>query len=979
MYFKTALWKGNNDMSAIWGAIDLLGKPIGKEKQMLLRQAFDKCVIDRYEETISDNVYMGCGIQYFVPEAVHESLPFSEEDIFFTADAVLDNREELLRMLNMPVDEVIDMADGAILYAMYKKYGKKCLNDLLGAYAFVWYDRKKNKIEMILDAVGNRCVYYCVKDNIFYFSSLIEPLAEILEAGELNDRWLTDFLAMDYLFMVNEEEETPVKGIYRLAPAQYLCYGMQGIKKEIYWHPFESYQEYHLPSDEEYKKEFRQLWDIAVKSDIRNKKSTSILLSGGLDSTAVAAVAAPYIKEEGAFLDSYTSIPMKGFVADNNGYDVENEKDDVEKTAEYYGNINTHYVDLNGKNPWELSEKAIRSMETPIKSIQNYLWIEESLHKAYENHSRIMLTGSYGNTSISFTDLNVYMNTLFKQKRYYKLKKELDAFSSNMGFPVRYAWKQIIHTKGEAFESSSYPYGLSYVNRNTALELNCEQRLCRIEKNSYENIRDFEVNRRSMVHTLSMRQIGEAFTKHSLATGVLLRDPTIDKRIIEFCIHLPMDQFCKEGIDRRLVKVYLKDIMPPHVMQFQKKGKQSADLQYRFSLKWDDIRREWIDEYTKYVNSKYVNTLYARRQLIEQPNIAKYSPFGLTRHMYTLLVLKYEAYFRKKYGAKPEQNICPKKEEPLISVIIPVYNGKDYLEACLQSVCKQSYHKLEIIVIDDGSTDGSSSLCDIWAKQDGRIHVIHKENAGVSAARNAALEYAHGELLAFVDSDDTIESDMYKRMLEVMQEQDADCVCCGVKYVREGDIADYADGRVKVFYDAEMLDTYITGYQRCILSAAMWNGLYKRTLFAGITFPLIKKYEDSFVKALIMARVKKGIFLNQSFYRYNIREVSLSHATMTRQDIEQYLSINERKNKTIESLLGQTAVNKMYFNYYYSLLDMYFKVSSQKDKKILVKGMKKIRKQARKAFIQAEEMRIKDKLAMLLSTYSVMAYKFTLH
>ena len=968
-------------MSAIWGAINLKGDSINKETQELLRRAFDKCVIDRYEELSSGNVYMGCGIQYFAKEAQNEKLPVEENNIFFTADVVLDNRNELLEKLEMTELQGHSIADGDILYAMYKRYGKACLNELLGAYTFAWYDRSQNKLEIILDAVGNRCLYYRIMDDVFYFSSLIEPLAELSKDTKLNDRWITDFLAMDYLFMINETEETPVEGIYRIAPAQYISYQDGRLEKEIYWKPFEHFKEYQLTSDDAYKRQFNILWKQAVKCNIREKENTSILLSGGLDSTAVVAVAAPYVKEDGANLYSYTSVPMEGFSTNNSGYDVENEKEDVEKTAAFYGNIIPQYVDLNGKNPWELSDKAIRSMETPLKSIQNYLWIEEALEEAYKKNSRIMLTGSYGNTSISFTDLNVYMNTLYKHKKYAKLKKELEAFSSNMGFPVRYAWKQIIRTNRMEFEQTPYPYGLSYVNRDMAQKLHAEKRLCEIEKKSFENAKDFEVCRKGMVHWLSMRQIGEAFTKHSLSTGVLLRDPTIDKRVIEFCIHLPMNQFCQGGIDRRLVKEYLKDIMPPHVMQFQKKGKQSADLQYRFSLKWNAIREEWIQEYGKYSNSKYVNTLYAKRQLLEQTDIKKYSPFALTRHMYTLLVLQYEAYFHKKYNElyKEENRVGVKNDNPLISVIIPVYNSKEYLKECLESVSRQNYQNLEIIVVDDGSTDGSSEICDELAKQDARIHVIHKENAGVSAARNDAMEYAHGELYAFVDSDDTIEADMYERMLMVMQEQEADCICCGAKYVKDGIISDYADGRVKVFYDAEMMDTYVTGYQKCALTIAMWNGLYKRELFEGMFFPKVKKYEDGLVKARIMAKVKKGVFLDQSFYHYALRGVGLSHAQMNQQDIENYIKESELKNRIVEKLLCSSSQNVMYFQYYCSLLDMYFRIENEKSKKLLVRGMKRIRKQAREAILNKEGIRVRDKLAMLISTYSISAYKLTLH
>ena len=110
---------------------------------------------------------------------------------------------------------------------------------------------------------------------------------------------------------------------------------------------------------------------------------------------------------------------------------------------------------------------------------------------------------------------------------------------------------------------------------------------------------------------------------------------------------------------------------------------------------------------------------------------------------------------------------------PLISLIVPVYNVKDYLKTCLQSILEQTYKNLEIILVDDGSDDGSSGICDEYARMDQRIKTIHLPHSGVSAARNAGLAAATGELLGFVDSDDWIDHDMYQYLYTLMQEHDA--------------------------------------------------------------------------------------------------------------------------------------------------------------------------------------------------------------
>lgn len=123
---------------------------------------------------------------------------------------------------------------------------------------------------------------------------------------------------------------------------------------------------------------------------------------------------------------------------------------------------------------------------------------------------------------------------------------------------------------------------------------------------------------------------------------------------------------------------------------------------------------------------------------------------------------------------------------PLISLIVPVYNVKDYLKTCLQSILEQTYKNLEIILVDDGSDDGSSGICDEYARMDQRIKTIHLPHSGVSAARNAGLAAATGELLGFVDSDDWIDHDMYQYLYALMQEHDADVSACTYLLEQEG-------------------------------------------------------------------------------------------------------------------------------------------------------------------------------------------------
>ena len=122
----------------------------------------------------------------------------------------------------------------------------------------------------------------------------------------------------------------------------------------------------------------------------------------------------------------------------------------------------------------------------------------------------------------------------------------------------------------------------------------------------------------------------------------------------------------------------------------------------------------------------------------------------------------------------------------LISVIVPVYKAEKYLDKCVQSIVNQTYKNLEIILVDDGSPDNCPQMCDEWAKKDSRIKVIHKENGGVSSARNAALDICLGEYAAFADSDDFIEENMLESMMKTAEKAKAEVVVCGFTFEENG-------------------------------------------------------------------------------------------------------------------------------------------------------------------------------------------------
>lgn len=212
----------------------------------------------------------------------------------------------------------------------------------------------------------------------------------------------------------------------------------------------------------------------------------------------------------------------------------------------------------------------------------------------------------------------------------------------------------------------------------------------------------------------------------------------------------------------------------------------------------------------------------------------------------------------------------------LVSVIIPVYNTGCYLKKCIYSICDQTYKNLQIIIVDDGSNGETSKLCDELAIQDSRIEVIHKKNEGVSIARNTGLTIAKGDVLTFVDSDDTIQPDMIKRLVDTLNEKDVDIAMCDASTIKPDRPVE--PDTIPVLTDSCILNTKdITPAMLILLAGSAWRCAYRRTdmLAKQAKFPMgIKFSEDRIFNIIAMGLANKIAYIKESYYNRLIREGS---------------------------------------------------------------------------------------------------------
>lgn len=218
-----------------------------------------------------------------------------------------------------------------------------------------------------------------------------------------------------------------------------------------------------------------------------------------------------------------------------------------------------------------------------------------------------------------------------------------------------------------------------------------------------------------------------------------------------------------------------------------------------------------------------------------------------------------------------------------LSIVVPVYRVEQFLDKCVESILAQTFTDFELILVDDGSPDNCGEMCDKWASKDKRIKVVHKDNGGLSDARNAGLDIAQGDYIGLVDSDDYIKSDMFEVLVGNLEKYSADISMCGyVDVYADGIRKDNADRRVYEWNQEEAIHQILLGK---LLSVHAVVKLYKRCLFEKVRYPKGKISEDAFVIMDILKQIQKAVFTPYAAYYYVHRGNSINTSKFSEIDL----------------------------------------------------------------------------------------------
>ena len=255
----------------------------------------------------------------------------------------------------------------------------------------------------------------------------------------------------------------------------------------------------------------------------------------------------------------------------------------------------------------------------------------------------------------------------------------------------------------------------------------------------------------------------------------------------------------------------------------------------------------------------------------------------------------------------------------MISVIVPVYNVEKYLERCVKSIVAQTYKDLEILLIDDGSTDKSGKMCDEFLQTDSRIKVFHKQNGGLSDARNYGIEHSAGEFISFVDSDDYIDEKMLETLHRLITENDADLAVCSAMDVFEGKEVTQVK-EIKEF-NLNKVESYKYMLRGDGIPSAC-NKLYKRQTVGDVRFPVGKLYEDGFFTPQILKKVEKTAVTSKPMYYYFRRADSITTKPFRKGDLD-VIEAYDKCVKQVKELCPEALpyAEFRYRNAYFNVLD----------------------------------------------------------
>ncbi|MCL2717308.1 MAG: glycosyltransferase [Lachnospiraceae bacterium] len=285
----------------------------------------------------------------------------------------------------------------------------------------------------------------------------------------------------------------------------------------------------------------------------------------------------------------------------------------------------------------------------------------------------------------------------------------------------------------------------------------------------------------------------------------------------------------------------------------------------------------------------------------------------------------------------------------MISIIVAIYNIESYLRRCIESIIGQTYQNLEIILVNDGSTDNSGMICDEYAGKDNRIKVIHKKNGGLSDAWNTGLAAVSGDYLGFVDGDDFIEPDMYEKMLGAIIEYQAGLAVCRFKKWGDKAVNNETTNEIYPLSRAEALEYYISENKQFVIMPSVWSKLFTRGVVEGLSFTIGKTSQDIMYTMAALCQAEKIVYLDNYLYNYNVgRNDSITNKKSTEKRLNVELEPLRKGIEYLKSRGLDELSDKAAYYFYRRMLFYFIDFKNEKQKKQARQVVKMLKEEQKK-------------------------------
>jgi asparagine synthase (glutamine-hydrolysing) len=613
-------------MSAIAGIYNFNNEPVHIDQISGIMNSLHQYPADDIQTWNKENIFLGCHAQWITPESVGEQLPYydHERQLVITADAIIDNRDELFERLQVEYPNRKMMPDSQLILLAYAKWGEESPKFLIGDFAFMLWDERKNLLFGARDFSGTRTLYYYHKQNKFAFCTTIKPLFSLpFIEKRLNKQWLAEYLAIPGMHETVEAVSTAYEKIEQIPPSHSITIANGRVSLTQYM-TIKFDEKLKLKSNSEYEEAFQEVFLTAVKARTRTNRKVGSHLSGGLDSGSVVSFAAKELLQQNKRLHTYSYIPVEGFIDWTPKHRMADERPYIKSTIKHVGNITDHYMSFEGKSPLSEMDDWLEIYEMPYKFFENSYWVKGVYEKAHAEGIGILLNGARGNWTVSWGPALDYQAMLLKKMKFAHFYREVDLYSKKIGINksrvISIAKRKAFpyfHQKANTIENDQFPI---LINPEFAKQTGVMEKLKEngMDITTFTSLNAYQARKKNFEQLTYWNINGTTTTKLSLRYNLWDRDPTNDYRVVRFCLSVPEEQFVQDGIDRSLIRRATKNYLPDKVRLNQRiRGLQGSDGIHRMTPDWNSFINELERLVSDPMVAEFVNIQSIKTSLVK--------------------------------------------------------------------------------------------------------------------------------------------------------------------------------------------------------------------------------------------------------------------------------------------------------------------------------------------------------------------------